>query len=261
MKNPQKRKKRLKIIISIVLIIIASLIGTILYMFRPIQVAEVLENKKDCVVLIHGFLRMPTAMENMAKFLNGNRYRTINIDYPSHQYDIETIANKYLKPAILGYCPEDNRKIHFVTHSLGGLILRHYLIDNQPKNLGRIVMIDPPNKGSEIADLINENPLSEKILGPVLPELTTQIKELPSSIDILGIEIGIIAGTRSTNPITGELIPGKDDSTVSVESTKLDNMTDFIEIPTGHSFIVDKKEVQTATLNFINTGKFKIFKN
>ena len=247
-------KKRILIIL---ILLIISLTGILIYYFRPIQVAEILEGDKDCVVLIHGFLRMPTAMGDMAKFLNENGYRTINIDYPSHQYNIETIANKFLKPAILGYCPEKNRKIHFVTHSLGGLILRYYLVDNQPENLGRIVMIAPPNKGSELADLLSETPLAKDLLGPILTELTTQIKELPSSINIPGIEIGIIAGTRSTNPITGELIPGKDDSTVSVESTKLDNMTDFIEIATGHTFIVDQKEVKEATLNFLNTGKFK----
>ncbi|MFA6917548.1 MAG: alpha/beta fold hydrolase [Candidatus Gracilibacteria bacterium] len=257
MDKQSKSKNKKKIIISILSAITITITGTFFYIFRPTQVAEVLENDKDCVVLIHGFLRMPSAMGDMAKFLNENGYRTINIDYPSNKYDIETVANKFLKPAILGYCSEKDRKIHFVTHSLGGLILRHYLKDNQPENIGRIVMIAPPNKGSELADLLNGNPLSKELLGPILPALTTQIQDLPKSINIPGIEIGIIAGTRSTNPITGQIIPGKDDSIVSIESTKLENMTDFVEIATGHTFIVDQKETKEAVLEFLTKGKFQ----
>lgn len=251
-----KKSKKIKIFIAIVFSISIIIFSIILYAFRPIQVAEILENEKDCVVLIHGFLRMPSSMENMAKFLNENGYRTINIDYPSHKYDIDTVADKFLKPAILGYCPEPDRQIHFVTHSLGGLILRHYLKDNQPENLRKIVMIAPPNKGSELADLLNENPFGEKLLGPILPELTTQIQNLPPKIDIPEIKIGIIAGTKSINPLANKIIKGKHDSTVSVESTKMENMTDFMEIERSHTFITDQEEVKTAVLNFFTTEKF-----
>jgi len=246
-----KRKKIFFIsTISVLIIILASS----LYLSRPVLEPKVLDNTGDCVVLVHGFLATPVFMDNMAEFLNKNSYRTVNIDYPSSQYDIEVISEKYLEPAVTEYCEDE--KIHFVTHSMGGLVLRYYLKNNQPEDLGRIVMLAPPNKGSEIANILNREGLGKVALGPALTELETGYQDELPSIDIKGIEIGIIAGNTSLEPIKPYIIPGEDDGLVSVESTKLANMTDFIVLPVGHTLMPTNSAVKNHTLNFLNNGKF-----
>jgi len=251
----KKRKKLLLVTASI--LILASLFST-LYLIRPTIETKVLDNTGDCVVLIHGFLRLPTAMENMAQFLNTSGYKTINVDYNS-KYDTETISKKFLEPAISKYCPgsEEDKKIHFVTHSMGGLILRQYLKNNQPENLGRIVMIAPPNSGSELADFLNNSKITELLLGPAISELSTKTQTSAPRIDIPNIEIGIIAGTKNQNPITGLIIQGENDGKVSIENTKLENMSDFIKVPLMHTFMTDDETVQQYTLNFLQNGKFQ----
>jgi esterase/lipase len=245
--------KKKKIFLGIVSATLVGILIIGLYLIRPVLKAKVLEGDGECVVLIHGFLATPFFMDRMADFLNTNGYQTVNVDYPSTKYDIEDISDKYLEPAIR-YC--EDKKVNFVTHSMGGLILRYYLKDNQPDNLGRIVMLAPPNKGSEIANVLNREGLAKTALGPAISELETGYQDSLPTIDIKYLEIGIIAGNTSLEPIKPFIIPGEDDGLVSVESTKLANMKDFLVLPVGHTLMPDNPEVKKRTLNFMKDGKF-----
>jgi len=218
---------------------------------------ETLDGKGDCVFMIHGLRRSAGAMQKIAIFLNQSGYETININYPSRKYDIATLTEKFLQSVISNNCLNQNKKINFVTHSLGGILVRNFLAENKLENLGRVVMFAPPNQGSEIADVLKKCFLFRFIFGPTLSELGTDEYSVPLKLKLPNYEVGIIAGNKSFNPIFSMIIPGPDDNKVSVKSTKLENMTDFIEVPNSHTFIMNSKKNQELVKNFLESGKFK----
>jgi len=198
--------------------------------------------KKDYVVLLHGFWRSARSMKTLEKVLVKDGYEVINIDYPSKEQTIESISNDYLKKSLNESCPDKKRKINFVTHSMGGIIVRHFLANNKLKNLGRVVMLAPPNSGSKMADVFSKFEIANNILGPALRQLTTHKKSLPKSIPTPDYEVGIIAG--------------KFDGKVSIKSTKLVGMKDFLVVPSAHSFIMNWDDVILAVRKFLKNGKF-----
>jgi pimeloyl-ACP methyl ester carboxylesterase len=147
-------------------------------------------------------------------------------------------------------------KVHFVTHSLGGIVLRAYLQDHRPENLGRVVMLAPPNHGSELADVLAGFPPFDVFYGPTAAGLGTDPASWPNRLGPADFELGIIAGNKSINPIGSWLIPGPDDGTVSMDSARLDGMTDFLVLPVTHFFIMTDKTVAAETLHFIRHGRF-----
>ena len=198
--------------------------------------------KKDYVVLLHGLWRTSRSMKSLEKALTKDGYEVVNIDYPSRKDTIENIANNYLKKIITEKCPDKKRKINFVTHSMGGIIVRYFLLENKLPNLGRVVMLAPPNKGSRMADVFSKIKIANHVLGPALKQMTTHEKSLPKIMANPDYEVGIIAG--------------KFDEKVSVKATKLDNMKDFLVVPLSHSFIMDWGKTILAVINFIKNGKF-----
>lgn len=199
-------------------------------------------NKKDYVVLMHGFWRTAKSMGKLEAALTKEGYEVVNINYPSRDETIETISSGHLKKMLHDKCPDKKRKIHFVTHSMGGIIVRHFLAENKLPNIGRVVMLAPPNNGSKMADVFSKFEIVNKVLGPALKQLTTHKKSPPKSIRKPNYEVGIIAGSL--------------DGKVSVKSTQLDGMKDFLIVPSAHSFIMDWDEVIVAVKNFIKKGKF-----
>ena len=199
-------------------------------------------NKKDYIVLLHGYWRTTNSMNTLEKALTKDGYEVVNIGYPSQKETIESISNNYLKKNLLEKCTDKKRKINFVTHSMGGLIVRHFLAENKLPNLGRVVMLAPPNKGSRMANVFSKIEIANQILGPALKQLTTYKTSPPKSISQPGYEVGIIAG--------------KFDGKVSVKSTKLDGMKDFLVVPSAHSFIMEWDDVIEAVKHFIKNGKF-----
>ncbi len=201
-----------------------------------------MKTKKDYVVLIHGFWRSARSMKKLESKLSQEGYEVINIDYPSKEKTIESISDGYLKNILKENCLDKKRKIHFVTHSMGGIIVRHFLANNKLPNLGRVVMLAPPNNGSKMADVFSRFEVMNKVLGPALKQLTSSKKSPPKAIMKPYYEVGIIAG--------------KFDGKVSLKSTKLDGMKDYLVVPSAHSFIMDWDEVIVAVKNFIEKGKF-----
>ncbi len=136
-------------------------------------------------------------------------------------------------------------------------MIRYYLQDHDIVELNRIVMLSPPNKGSEIVDQLKEFKIFQFITGPVGQQLGTDENSLPNQLNPIKGEIGIIIGNSSSDPWFSWLIPGDDDGKVSVASSKLSEMKDFLIVDHGHTFIMRQDDVIEQILNFLKSGKFK----
>ncbi len=208
----------------------------------------------DCVVLLHGLARSAGSMEPLAEKLEAHGYRSVNIDYPSTDYPIETLADMAVKTGVrqCGDAPQ----IHFVTHSMGGILLRQYLSVGTLERLGRVVMLGPPNQGSEVVDKLGEMPGFELINGAAGLQLGTGADSVPNRLGPANFDLGIIAGTSSINLILSSLIPGDDDGKVSVERARLQGMSDFMTVPVSHPLLMRDREVMRQVLHFLDTGRF-----
>jgi len=151
--------------------------------------------------------------------------------------------------------PKKDQTVHFVGHSLGGLMIRAYLEDTKIKNLGRVVLIGTPNKGTTLIDNYQDSWLIDMV-GPMAASLGTDKDSFPNSIADPYYPVGIIAGTSKGND-NEDILPGEDDGIVPLESTKIDGMTDFIKIESGHSMMRYNREVADQTIEFLQNGKFK----
>ena len=209
----------------------------------------------ECVVLLHGLARTDRSMGKLADTLDNSGYLTVNVSYPSTKYRIATLAGDAISGA-LDKCPK-NVKVNFVTHSMGGILIRQYLNGNTIKNLGRVVMLGPPNKGSQVVDNLYRMPGFKLINGPAGMQLGTNKLSVPNSLGPVDFELGIIAGTRSFNPILSLMLPNPDDGKVSVENTKLKGMTDHIKLPVTHPFMMINKTVIDQVIYFLKNGVFR----
>ncbi|MDH3996831.1 MAG: alpha/beta hydrolase, partial [Desulfobulbaceae bacterium] len=153
-------------------------------------------------------------------------------------------------------CLRKGTSLHFVTHSLGGILVRALIEEKRPENLGRVVMLSPPNKGSEVADYIKDYSLFKDILGPAYMQLGTDLDSMPNRLGPADFELGVITGNRTIDPISSLIIPGVDDGKVAVEKTKLEGMTDFLVMPVSHAYIMQKPEVVDEVIYFLQQGRF-----
>ena len=210
----------------------------------------------DYVVLMHGLGRTAKSFQKMAHRLEQNGYDVLNLDYPSRKYDIPVLTARIIQPAVTNYCRDKNRKVHFVTHSMGDIIARYLLKTYPLKNLGRVVMIAPPNSGSEVVDFLKDRALINKIMGPAFNQLGTDPQGFVNALGDMNAEVGVVSGNQSMNPINSLIIPGEDDGKVSVDRARLNTMMDFMVVRRTHTFIMNADEVITAVLQFIRTGRF-----
>jgi len=208
------------------------------------------------VVLLHGIACNSAMMLRMQKSLQKRGFKTLNLSYKSRKRTLEQLANDVRGP-IQEFADELNGEIHFVAHSMGGLLTRVLLMKYRPERLGRVVMLGTPNKGSEVADFLREVNLYRKIYGPAGQQLCTHDNEILSILPPVDYEVGVIAGSRAINPVTSNFIlPQPNDGKVSVESTKLEGMTDHIVIPTSHAWLTQSSKAIAQTTAFLLNGKF-----
>jgi triacylglycerol lipase len=212
---------------------------------------------REYVILLHGLCRTSRSMIPMQQALSQAGYNVVNVDYPSRSATVEDLSEAAIGKAV-GDCERAGAvKIDFVTHSLGGILVRSYLSRHAVPALGRVVMLGPPNRGSEVVDKLGRFWLFKKINGPAGNELGTGPDSTPNKLGPANFCAGIIAGSRSINWINSLLIPGADDGKVSVERTKLDGMADHIVIPASHPFIMRDRAAISQALSFLKTGRFE----
>ena len=209
----------------------------------------------SCVILLHGLARTSGSMEKLEKRLIEEKFHVINLGYPSRDDSIEVLAKRAISPALAQCNPE--QQINFVTHSLGGILVRQYIKQQKIPNLNRVVMLGPPNHGSEVVDKMGDVPGFNFLNGKAGMQLGTDSDSVPNTLGEAGFDVGIIAGTRSINLILSYLIPGQDDGKVSVDNTKLQGMSDHIILPVTHTFMMNNKNVIAQTIHYLENGKFK----
>ena len=208
------------------------------------------------VVLLHGLGRTSRSMERMASALRQAGYAACNVDYPSRDYSIRELATDSVLPLIDACGLDKQQAIHFVTHSLGGIIVREIAAVDGIARIGRVVMLAPPNQGSEVVDVLQDNWLFEFINGPAGQELGTGPASRPNALGAARFEVGVITGNTTINPLLSTIIPGEDDGKVAVERAKLAGMQDFLVLPVTHMLIMQDSEVIEQTLLFLADGQF-----
>ena len=213
--------------------------------------------RHEYVVLAHGLARTPRSMTRAERFLRQQGYAVFNFGYPSRRFPIETLSAEFLKPFIETRCADETKRLHFLTHSMGGIIVRHYVKHFRPANMGRVVMLAPPNQGSEIVDWQKKRKIFRPIFGPAWAQLGTDEESLPLRLGAVDFELGVIAGDRSFEFYhSWFLLDGADDGKVSVERTKVSGMTDFIVAHNTHTFIMNDMRVLRQAAHFFETGRF-----
>lgn len=211
-------------------------------------------SRADSVILLHGLARSDRSMHKLELALAQAGYRVHNVNYASTRNNIAQLAEQAIGPVLKLCSPE--HKLHFVTHSLGGILVRQYLLHHQIDNLGRVVMLGPPNKGSEVVDKLGRFPGFHFINGDAGLELGTGKTSVPNQLGAANFDLGIIAGTRSINLILSRLIAGKDDGKVSVENTKLEGMHDHLEMGVTHPFMMRNNKVIEQVIHYLESGTF-----
>jgi len=208
----------------------------------------------ETVILLHGYGRTMLSMWPLQRRLQNAGFVVKNLGYPSIRKSPEELTD-FLHKEVEACCRTSPR-VHFVTHSLGGILIRAYLAEEPPRNLGRVVMLAPPNHGSELADLASRSKLLRQILGPTVIQLGTATDSLPNRLPAPWYDVGVIAGIDPFNPIGDFFVPTPSDGTVSVASTQLETMRDFVTVKKSHTFIMQSADVAEYTIRFLRTGTF-----
>jgi pimeloyl-ACP methyl ester carboxylesterase len=207
----------------------------------------------EYVVVLHGLGRTERAMRPLAERIAQQGYRVFNVAYPSRNLAPEQLI-EVIERAVADCC-KDARRLHFVTHSLGGILVRARLAANPDPRVGRVVMLSPPNQGTELVDTLGANWLFEAVMGPTASELGTGPDSLPNRLPPPDVEVGIIAATGSINPLGSLLIPGEDDGIVALCRMWLEG-AEMIAVEDSHAMMMRSPEVARQVLLFISEGRF-----
>lgn len=210
----------------------------------------------DGVILLHGLARTPRSLGHLEAELTRAGFVVVNVGYPSRSAGIAQLGDTAITAALADPRLTPCHRIHFVTHSMGGILLRSYAARHPLPKPGRVVMLAPPNQGSEVVDRIGHWSLVRLINGPAGQELGTGHDATPNRLGPVPFELGVIAGNRSINWINSLMIAGPDDGKVSVERTKVAGMKAHLVLPVTHPLMMNDETVIAATLRFLRTGSF-----
>lgn len=197
-------------------------------------------------------------MEPLEIRLQEAGYRVVNLDYPSRERPPEDLGDR-LRAQLAACCGDEPLPVHFVTHSLGGILVRLLAAepDLLPLEIGRVVMLSPPNQGSEVVDTLGDTAWFEAVMGPTGQDLGTEGDSLPNRLGPVTFELGVITGSESVEPHLSWIIPGEDDGKVAVERAKVEGMQDFLVVPASHPFIMTDETVADQVVTFLDRGRFE----
>ena len=221
-----KAESRLKALLQVALLMLVA---------NPVMATE-------CVVLLHGLGRTQLSMMLLEHSLEKAGYTVWNEGYASRSATVEALA-PVVGEAIEACRAHRPAKIHFVTHSLGGILVRAHFRDHAVPDAGRVVMLAPPNHGSAIVDASRGSRWFRWFTGPAGQQLGTAADSLPNTLPPLPLEVGIIAGRY--------------DGKVSVESTALTEMKERLIVDSAHTFIMNSPEVIRQVKAFLRYGAFE----
>lgn len=236
---------------------VASVLMLAMTLFACGRSAPPTTHTDECVILLHGLARTGLSMHRMQRMLERYGYQVANIDYPSRDHRIEVLAPMAVE-AGLAQCngKPGTSKVHFVTHSLGGILVRAYLAENSIANLGRVVMLAPPNQGSLAVDEMVRIPGFDWLNGPAGYQLGKGPESVPLQLGTPDFDFAVIAGNRTIDPVTSAVLPDPDDGRVSVSDTRLDGMRDFVIVPVSHALIMQDRQVLRLVRNYLAHGSF-----
>ncbi len=221
------------------------------------RAAQAATPEPDCVVLLHGIGTQGYVMKRLESALVEYGYRVVNISYPSREMSFEKLAGEYLPAQLQAADVARAPRLNFITHSMGSLIVRKLIQDARPANLGRVVMVGPPNHGSTAADEAGENAILREYMGENLVRLGTHENNIVSTLGPANFDVGIIAGNITSVTIFGRALSGQNDGAVTVESARLEGMHDFLVVPYSHTMMLWRDEVVQQALTYLREGKFK----
>lgn len=210
--------------------------------------------ERESVVLVHGLGRTEQSFAVMAQRLRWAGYEVTSVGYDSRSAPLEEHAAA-LAGAVERCCGEAV-KLHFVGHSMGGIVIRRYLADSPPAALGRVVLLAPPSRGSELAERLRQHPVAAEMLGPAGRALGTGKQDLPATLPPPAYEMGIVAGNRSINPVGSAVIPGADDGAVALDRVGIAGVP-IVILPRSHTFIMNSRHAADAVVRFLRTGAFE----
>jgi pimeloyl-ACP methyl ester carboxylesterase len=210
----------------------------------------------ECVVLLHGWGQATNAMDKLDKTLGRAGFKVVNSKYSTRRNPIEVLAKDTIEANVIKCRQAATKTIHFVTHSMGGILLRYYLEQEEIDDLGKVVMLGPPNKGADLVDYLDFIPGFKFLSGPTGAKLGTDKDSIPNLLGPVNFNLGVIAGNTNINPLKYLFNRGLSDSVVSVENTRIEGMNAHIVLPVTHQLMMRNDEVIDHAIHYLKTGSF-----
>jgi triacylglycerol lipase len=240
-----------------VFLILILLFGSNLTLPAREHVTKFYPEKGDYVVVVHGWAWLRDTMRATVSYLHENEYAVVNLNYDARKEFPEEIANTRIAEAVKAYCRDGTRKVHFVGHSMGCLMIRQYLKSHHPENLGEVVFLAAPNQGIEYVDRFNDQLWFRKIFGNSARLLGVGEGNLPDQLGpAVGYAPGIIMGHQVRLPLLSRWLEGPDDGVVSVASGKMEGMREMIQVRCVHMNLPQNKPALRQTVHFLRKGRF-----